>query len=242
MRNRKLIFTAIFALSVASFNSCIEDPEPVALDVISDAFIQKTVEDGEEKYGLSFWVFGNKNLESVSVDGPEDETWTLSQEENNQYVFIHYPEADEYTDSIPPSGDYIFTITSTQEDEPPVTQTDKLESNELEPVTIDSTQFSSSKLKVMWTEVEDADAYVIRLNDDSDNRIYVSPSIANNKTDYSFGITDSGWRNTSNKAEEGKTYRLEILAVLYESTSTQANQEYNIQFISIGSREIVWGE
>ncbi len=242
MRNRKLIFTAIFALVAASFNACIDDPEPVALDVVSDAFIQKTVEDGEEKYGLNFWVFGNKELESVTVNGPEDETWTLNQDENNPYIFNLFPETTQYSDSMPPSGNYIFTVTSSQNDEPPVTQPDKLENLELEAVTIDSTQFASDKLKVVWTAVEDADAYIIRLLNESDNKIFISPSLVHTKTDYSFGTADPGWSNMYNKAENGKTYRLELLAILYESTSVPANQDYNIQFISLASKEVVWGE
>lgn len=32
------------------------------------------------------------------------------------------------------------------------------------------------------------------------------------------------------------------MALLFESTSTTGNQEYNLQFISSASEEIVWGE
>ncbi len=242
MRNRKLIFTAVFALVAATFNACIEDPEPVALDVVVDAFVQKTMQDGEEKYALAFWSFANKSLESVSAEGPDDETWELEKEAGSSLVFKLFPETAQYTDSMPTPGDYTFTITSTQSDEAPVTIIDKLENKDLSAVTIDSTQYANSKLKITWTEVEDADDYLVRLYDDEDNLIFVSPSIADNKTDYSFGNNDAGWASATDKALTGESYRIELLALLYESTSTSANEGYNIQFISIASKEIVWGD
>lgn len=242
MRNRKLVFATFLALGIATFNACIDDPEPAALTVTTDVFIQKTVLNGVEKYGLSFWAFGNKELDSVTVAGPGDETWTLAQDENNSFVFIHFPELNQYTDSMPASGNYTFRVASTQNGEAPVTSVDKLENMELEAVTIDSTQFINAKLKTIWTVVEDADAYVVRMYDEAENLIFIGSGVAGNKTNYSFGTSDLGWTNPANKAENGETYRLEVLAILYEPTSTQANQEYNIQFISVASKQIVWGE
>ncbi len=242
MRNRKLIFTALLALLAVTFNACLDDPEPAALNVVTDVYVQKIVQDGEEKYGLSFWVFGNKEIQTATVDGPGDETWTLNQDENNSYVFNLFPETEQYTDSMPRSGNYTFTVTSTQSDEVPATSTDVLENNELDAILIDSIEYSDSKLKTEWAVVENADAYVVRLYNESDALIYVSPAIAGNKNNHSFGTTDPGWTNAGKKAETGKTYRLELLAILFESTSLPTNREYNIQFISVASAEIVWGE
>lgn len=242
MRNRKLIFTAAAALIAATFNACIEDPEPAALEVVADAFVQKTVQDGEVKYAPAFWVFANKSLESVTAEGPEDETWELKKDESSSQVFNLFPETTQYTDSIPATGDYTFTVTSTQSGEAPVTIVDKLENKELDIVIIDSTEYDNSRLKITWEAVEDADSYLVRLYDDSDNLIFISPAIADNKTDYSFGSIDSGWASTSDKAMTGESYRVELLALLYESTSTSTNEDYNIQFISFSSKDIVWGE
>lgn len=242
MRNRKLIFTAVFAFIAATFNSCIEDPEPAALDVVVDAFVQKTVQDGEEKYAPAFWTFANKSLESATVEGPDDETWELEKDAGSSLVFSLFPETTQYTDSMPTPGDYTFTVTSTQSDEAPVNIVDKVENNELSAVTIDSTLFNESRLKITWEDVEDADNYLVRLYDDSDNLLFVSPAIADNKTDYSFGNNDAGWASATTKATAGENYRIELLALLYESTSTSANKDYNLQFISFASKDIVWGE
>lgn len=237
-----MILTAAIALIAVVFNSCIDDPEPAPLDVVVDTFVQKTVADGEEKYSLAFWAFGNKSIESVTVEGPDDESWQLEKDPSSAMVYSLFPDTEDYTDSIPATGDYTFTVTSTQDDEAPVTVVDKLEIAQLDTIAIDSTLYQNSKLKVTWDAVDDADNYVVRLYDDADNLVFVSPSIAANKTDYSFGNNDSGWASATDRATTGEDYRIELLALLYESTSTSTNKNFNIQFISFASKDIVWGE
>ena len=240
MRNRKLFIMAGFALIAATFNACLEDPEPIALDVIADVYVQKSIQNGEVKYAPSFWVFANKSLESVTAKGPDNESWDLEKDDGSSMVFSLIPETAQHTDSMPLSGDYIFTITSTQSDEAPITIVDKLENKELGAVAIDSTHFENSRLNVLWTAVPNADNYVVRLYDESEKLIYISPLIANNKTEFSFGNTDSGWANASTRATAGNNYRAELVALLYESTSTSNNRNFNIQFISIASKDITW--
>jgi hypothetical protein len=241
---RKIILKqlTVFILSAVFFTSCLDDPEPLALEALADVFIQKTVQDGEEKYALAFWVLGNQELKSVTVEGPEEQMWELDQHNDNNRVFSLFPEADEYSEQMPESGDYKFTIESTQANATSIVVTDKLEEKELDAIVIESIQFVSSKLKTTWQSVGDAGAYYIRLYDESEKLIYVSPKLAKSKTDHSFGVTDQGWTAQGTKAENGKTYRIEVLAILFESTSTANNEDYNVQFISIASTEIVWGE
>jgi hypothetical protein len=222
--------------------SCLEDPEPVALDAVPDVFVQKVVQDGVEKYGLAFWVIGNKALDSVTVEGPDDGIWTLEEDPTGNRVFSLFPEEEDYTDLMPDAGDYTFTVKSTQADEAAVTIKDELEDDELGAVLIDSTEFSNLKLNIAWQEVEGTDTYVIRLYDDLDDLIFLGPKLDDDKKEYAFGLTDEGWFNSSNKAQDGETYRIEVLAILYESGSTSSNRDYNIQFISRASNEVVWGE
>jgi hypothetical protein len=70
----------------------------------------------------------------------------------------------------------------------------------------------------------------------------MSARLDDDETDYAFGVSDTGWANSGDKAQEGETYRVEALAILYESGVTGSNRDYNVQFISIGSTEIIWGE
>jgi len=244
MKTKRMIWKSVGAFVFGAFalTSCIEDPEPVALDALPDVFVQKTVQDSVEKYGIAFWVLGNKALDSVNVKGPGDATWTLEEDSSGNRVFSLFPEDEDYTDSLPETGDYTFTVKSTQADEAAITIKDKLEDDELDVVVIDSTKFNNSKLKIFWQEVDDTDGYYVRLYDDDDKLIYMSSILDDDETDYSFGISDTGWSNSGNKAQDGETYRVEVMAILYESGSNSSNRDFNIQFISLASTEIVWGE
>jgi hypothetical protein len=244
MKTEKKILksVAVIMMGALFFTSCIDDPEPIALDALADVYVQKVVQDSVEMYGISFWVFGNKELESVTVEGPEDETWTLESNESNSQVFSLYAETDEYAQSFPEPGNYSFTVTSTQTDEAPRVITDKLEEDELDAVVVDSIRFADSKLEINWQEVEDADACFVRLYDESDKLIFMSQKLDGDETEFAFGNANQGWTDSGQKATIGENYRLEVLAVLYESGSAANNADYNVQFISLASAGLVWGE
>jgi hypothetical protein len=243
MKKRKLIIKSALALITGAsiFISCLDDPEPAALDAMPDVFAQKMVKEGEEKISLNFWVQGNKELASVTVEGPEDGTWTLEKDENSNSVFKLLPESEDYTASFPETGTYTFTVTSTQANEDPLTVTDELGEEELEIPVINFIEYENDKLKTNWEPVTNADRYLIRLYDHTDNLIYVGPQLGSSETEYSFGLSEQGWLDPDNKPEEGETYPLELIAIRYES-DVDFNKEYNIQFLSITSTEVVWGE
>src|SRR5690606_22584297 len=178
----------------AGFTSCIDDPEPAPLNAISDAYIQMKVEEGVEKYALGLWVLANKNLDSVVVEGPEDATWELSAENNNDLrVFRLKIEDEDYTDTIPADGDYDFRVTSTQDGETPVNIKDKLTDKVLGEVKIDSTRFTNSGMDVFWTVVTNTDNYVIRMFDEDDKMIYQGPYQLGNKNKFTVEKTGNYW-------------------------------------------------
>ncbi len=241
MKKRKTIFRILLTLMFSPFlmTSCIDDPEPPILDVLPDVFIQKVTGNGEEKYALAFWVFGNKELESVTIEGPEGGSWELESEAINPQIFSLFPDDEDYMPEFPVAGVYEFTVTSTQEGEAPMKADDELEDDELAAMTIDSVKFESSQVKVYWETVTGADNYRVRLYDESGEIIFLSGQLANNKTNYSFSITDDGWAGNGSIPETGDNCRLELLAILYE-TGASVDKDYNIQCISIASEDIVW--
>ncbi|WP_139249684.1 hypothetical protein [Mariniphaga anaerophila] len=243
MKTKRVIWRSIGALMMGSLvlTSCVDDPEPIALNAATDVFVQKIVQNDVEKYSVAFWVYGNKDLDSVKVEGPNDESWKLEKTPSNSQLFSLYPEDEDYTETMPAEGEYVFTVKSTQADEAAITFKDKLGADELPAVTIETSVFKDSKQKTTWLEAEDADAYYVRLYDSSDKLVFTS-SILSKVTEYAFGLADNGWADNNKKAEAGETYRIEVLAILYEDGATDSNRGYNVQFISIGSDEIVWGE
>jgi hypothetical protein len=241
MRNRKSVlkYAAVLLTGAVIFTSCIDDPEPPALTVMPDVFVQKQVQNGVEKYGIVFWVLGNKEMQTVTVEGPGDASWSLDGDNSTSRVFSLFPEDEDYVLIKPAQGDYKFKVKSKQADEAEITVVDKLESAELDPIVIDTTQFVNSKLKTIWEPVEDADAYLVRMYNQNNKLVFMGPKVAKTSTSYSFGSADQGW-TPGMAAESGKTYKVEVLALLYESTSSVSDKEYNIQFISLASTNVVW--
>ena len=242
MKRKILKSITTLVLSSAVMTSCLEDPQPVMLDALPDVFIQKVMEDSVPKYGIAFWLLANKDIHSVTVSGAGNGDWSLESEALNSRVFSLFPGPGDYTDSIPDPGDYLFTVTSAQADEAPKTFTDKLEETVLEGMIVDTVYFEEGKLNISWQSNDPADAYYVRMFDESNKQVFLSPQIENAETAYSFGLYDTGWTDPGNKAADGESLRLEVIAMLYESDTNSANENHNVQCISIAPLEIVWGE
>jgi len=239
---KKFILNIMALVLIAGlFNSCLEDPEPAALEASADVFGQKIVEAGVEKVAPVFWVMGNKELGSVTVAGPGDETWDLEKDSFSERVFNHSPGEGDYAALLDGAGTYTFTVSSTQAEEAPVTVTDELEEEELGAMSVSAANFVNNRLEVEWEKLDGAEGYLIRLYDDNDQLVFVSPQVAGTFTQLSFGPSDTGWVTTSINPQVGEYFRMELVAILYESGVT-VNKEYNIQYISIASEDIIWGE
>uniref|UniRef100_UPI0032177B6C hypothetical protein n=1 Tax=uncultured Draconibacterium sp. TaxID=1573823 RepID=UPI0032177B6C len=246
MKNLKINLSIVLSLFCGSviFTSCDDDdPKPKKLEAYTDAYIQKTIVDDEEKTALAFFVQANKELKSVTVkvSGDEDTSYTLTASASNKEVFLLIPGDDDFsTDSIG-AGNYEFSIESTQIDDEILVKNDSISNKELATVTISATEFAESKLKTTWETVADADGYVISLAN-AEGTVLFNKGADSAETDLAFGTDDNGWLNSEAKAEIGTTYTLNIMAVLYEEGATELDKGYNVQYISKDKKEIVWGE
>ncbi len=238
---KKTIVRCLLTLLPVSLTlvSCIDDPEPPVLDARTDVFIQKIQDNGDDQYALAFWIAGNKGLDSVAISGPEGGTWTIEGGNNNPQVLTMLPDKEDYSATMPPAGDYTFKVTSTQSGEAPLLQKDELEEEELGVVMIDTVKFTDLKLNISWGTVSGTDNYLVRLFDEEGDLIFLSNQIENDETDYKFGTTDNGWLNTSRIPLAGDSCRIEILALLYESSAI-TDKDYNLQCISLDSEDIEW--
>lgn len=244
MRERKfnVKFVPVLGLIIPLLlTSCLDDPEPAPVDAMVDVYVKKIMDEGEVKMAPVFWALGNKELQSVTVTGPEDRSWTMVKDNTSGRVFNWFPELEDYTDTIPATGTYTFTVSSTQAEEQSITVTDELGETLLSIPAIVSAQFEEGSLTTIWEETNNAQSYLVRLFDSEDRLVFIGPQMDDTETQFSFSAGSHGWSETGNIAVTGETYNLEVLAILYESGAT-VNQENNIQCISIGSTDIVWGE
>ena len=242
MRKSNFIWKAVVAMVPAAlfFTACVDDPETPALDATADVFIQQITENGESKTALAFWVFANQSIDTVTAEGPDAETWALKKEPTSSQIFSLFPEAEDYSSESPATGTYKFAVSGNQAGEAPLNITDELGSEVLGAMLIDTVGFENSKLTVKWEPLANVEAFLVRLYDGSDELMFVGPKLISTASEFSFGVADSGW--SDKKAENGKTYRLEVLGIRYEAGSTAMNRDYNVQFISMTSTDVVWGE
>lgn len=238
-----LIIALSFVLGLVTFTSCDDDdPQPEQLEAYTDAYAEKIVVNDEEKTAMAFFVQANKELKSVTVKAPGDngKTYTLTVDKNSKKVFRFKPTTEDFSTEDLVTGNYEFTIESTSTDDEKLKQNDELKDAELEKIAIKTTEYSEDKLKTTWDAVSNSDSYVLILSDTDGNIIY-NAEVAEDKTEFSFGTSTNGWIG-DNKAETGKTYKLELLALLFEEGSTSTNQAYNVQYVSLDSKDVVWGE
>ena len=242
MRKSNFILRAAMLMMPAAlfFTSCIDDPETPPFDATADVFIQKITKNGESKTALAFWVFANQSMDTVTVEGPGDDTWGLKKDPSSSRVFSLFPEDEDYKAEAPAKGTYKFAVSSAQDGEAPLNLTDELGSEVLGEMVIDTVEFKNSKLTVKWDTLANVDAFLVRLYDDSDDLMFVGPKLISKASEFSFGVSDQGWSNK--KAENEKTYRLEMVGIRYETGATSINRDYNVQYISMTSTNVVWGK
>ena len=244
MRKEKInfIFGLCFVLGLATFTSCSDDDNDPELlrEAQTDAFVQKRVIDDEEKTAVSFFVWANCDLKSVTVTAPGEEgkTYTLKADANNSQVFRFMPSAEDFSAEAIVTGDYSFKLTGATSSADTLNQNDALTDADLAKVEIASTEFESSKLKTTWETVADNEGYVLTLFDSEDNILFIK-EIDSEATEFSFGTSDEGWLSET-KAVSEEEYKVELGAILYEADSNDGNKDYNIQHISYATKTITW--
>lgn len=221
------------------FVSCNDDELPqLAANV--DALVVKTKIGEEVKYAPAFYIYGNKDMKSVSVVAPGDGTlsYTLSSAVNSKTVFMKWPADADFTATAPAEGDYEFTATSTEEGEAPLKIKDKVGPESLDVPTITSSEFASNKLKVKWESITGVNGFVVQLISEG-SILFSSPMLQSTTTEFAFGLTDQGWLDVNKRAEEGKTYSLQLKAIRYE-TGVTYEKEYNIQCLAYIGKQVTW--
>jgi hypothetical protein len=228
------------AVSVLMIGVLACDPEEVAFDPAADVFvITKTVATENEVdtlYGLALHAFANKPMQSVAVTGDDDETYDLESFEGYPYDFYYQTPDNQFTSEMPADGSYSFDIVA-QSGETSMLS-DNLSDDAIFPTDTIKYEFDAGqkKMKLTWTEIDDADYLIVKMVDD-DDQVFQSTSLLGDKEEYTIAATGSGWASDFEPAD-GETYTVQIDAFKYES----GQNGVNLQAKAISMQTIVWGE
>ncbi|KOH46269.1 hypothetical protein [Sunxiuqinia dokdonensis] len=229
------------AVSVLMIGLVACEPEEVAFDPAADVFvITKTVATENEVdtvYGLALHAFANKPMQSVKVTSVDNTTYDLESYEGYPYDFYAQTEDDDFSAEMPESGAYSFNIVAQSGETS--TLSDNLSDDVIYPTDTIKYAFddAQNKMKLTWTEIEDADYLIVKMFEQDDDQVFQSSSLLGDKEEYTISASGSGWASDFQPAD-GATYIIQLDAFKYES----GQNGVNLQAKSISLQEIVWGE
>ncbi|MFV0592293.1 MAG: hypothetical protein ACK5M7_12975 [Draconibacterium sp.] len=221
-------------LVVAGMTSCNDDDD-VPFSITGDVVTFKQMINDSVSYAPAYYAYGNYKMTSAKVTLPSGDSITLTDNEYGQSTYYQYPDSTDFSTEIPEEGTYTFTVVNEG-----ITHsaTDELEVKNLEIPTITEVTAAAGTangtLTVNWESDTNTDNYVVWLKNDSGEVIFATKSLPNTSTTYIISAS-TGF---TKQFESGKSYTVEVHALLYEDSAL--DYLYNVEMIAIGSEDIVW--
>jgi hypothetical protein len=210
----------IIISSINSF-SCSDNMESCDLGfVYGDVFIKAIFVGDSIKYAPVFYAYSTYEMLHVSAYA-EDKPTNIFQLDTieGQFTFAYFPSTNEYKDSIPSLGDYLFNITFANGQSSQVT--DDLSEDIIAPPVIDKIVFneSTNNLTVSWEKDSKVNNYKIMLVDSNNKTIFESSLLTTGQYSITIGQNDSGWL-TSNRPEDADSLQIILQAYLFEPAAS----------------------
>ncbi|MBW8323625.1 MAG: hypothetical protein K0M50_02560 [Prolixibacteraceae bacterium] len=233
MRQLKIITVLFLALTISSCNDGENDATGVG-----DVLIVAKKSGNNTVYGLSLYAYTFSAFKSVSVVSTAESGKTYTLKSNQGYktnFYLETPDA-EFTTTKPAAATFnfsaIFENNATHEFQ------DVLTDKTLALPVIEKCEYNTTKnqLEINWAAVTDADSYAITIMDGSTVG-FGSAELANTVKAYAISANGTGWVSGFTP-ESGKTYKVKVLAFLYEP----GGSSYNVQASSVSETTVIWGE
>jgi len=233
MRQLKIITILLLALTISSCN----DEENDATGV-GDVLIVAKKSGNDIVYGLALYAYTFSAFKSVSAVSTAESGKTYTLKSNQGYKTNFYLETPdtEFTTTKPAAATFnfsaVFENNATQEFQ------DVLSDKTLSLPVIEKCEYNTTKnqLEITWAALTDADSYAINIMDGTTG-VFGSVELANTAKEYAISANESGWASGFTPAN-GKTYKVKVLAFLYESSGNS----YNVQASSVSETTVTWGE
>lgn len=237
----KTIFrnTALVLLAGFTVVSCNDNEEK--LDVITDVYVINKMFDNEVKSAATYFAYGNKELMSVSVALPNSAgNVALESYPGSIYTMAKEPKDSDYKTTAPVNGNYSFSVQSADGETlqvPDILSYEGLDIPEFTKTTFSGTPFI---LELEWSDVTDADGYVVKMLDTDGKLVFNGYSVGGDVNKYTVtGTSNSGFWNTP--AVNGESYVLQLNAFSYDAEANISNYVYNLSEISLAEIQIEWG-
>ena len=233
MNSFKIISIVFLSLLIASCNK--DDNQSSG---IGDVLIITKKSGTNDVYGLSLYAYTFSSFKSVAATSSAEpgKTYTLKANQGYKTNFLYETPDSDYTAVKPVAATFNFSAVF----ENGVTQEfqNVLSDKVLSPAIIDTCQWNSSKhsLKLIWEPVTNAESYAINIMD-GNTLAYSSPELPTTMNAVWLNSQLSGW-TSGNAPVSGKTYKVIVFSYLLETVKSA----YNIQCVSIGESDAVWGE
>ncbi len=215
--------------------SCLDSG--VDLDGYGDAYILVSSDGKDSLAGLGLHAFSYSEFASVkvTVHGNAELEYNLEPYLGYKQDFIWLTPKAEYSNTIPATGDYVFTATFA--DGQTMTFFDKLTNEVILPPKIVHCDYAEAqeRVEVEWELVPGAGYYNVKLLNGEGELLFVSPAYNSMTNNYAFSQSSQGWLS-SVLPLGGDTVSVEVAAYLLEP---QSSMDY-LQCISRTACELVW--
>lgn len=233
MKQFKILTIVLLTLLVASCNK--EENQATG---VGDVLIVAKKSGANTVYGISIYSYTFSSFKSVTVVSTvaPEKTYTLKAYQNYKTNFYYETPDAEFTATKPAATTFNFSaifengVTHEFQD----ILTDKF----LDVPVIEKCEYSTTnhKLDINWATLTNADSYAINILDGS-TTVFGSLEQPNTVKSYSISENGGGWASGFTPIS-GKTYKVKILAFLYEPNGTS----YNVQATSVAETTVVWGD
>jgi hypothetical protein len=234
------LFSKIACLGFISLliSSCIDNE--VELSAFGDAYILVEVNGQDTVKGLGLHAYSYSEFKSVVVNptGNPSQIYTLTPYLDFKQDYLYTTPLSQFSKTLPAKGEYVFNATFT--DGQTLAVSDVLTSDFIAPPKIVRCTYfkQSATVEVEWEKVKLADAYNVKLIDQTGKILFVSPAYSNSTTVFSFGSGTQGWQSSTSVPAEGQVVKVEVAAYLMEPTTVQDE----LQCISKSRVDITWGK
>lgn len=234
---QKISKVVILALVFAGFVSCeSDDAEPFT--VKGDAYLITRLENDDLIFAMAYYAYGSQAMSMAKVTSPESEEIMLQAISDVQNIYAVEPTLSDFSSDIGIEGDYTFEVSNEGIAHQVI---DEVNFDIVDIPVIDTTYYNtfSQVLSVEWEPDGSFNQYMVKMTELDGELVFASRLLGGSVMKYEIDENLGSWFKY---VESGKEYLVELHGILYEPDATNDDFLYNVQEISIGTQEAVWGE